>query len=747
MKRLLLVCSTMLTLCLSGNSLIEACFMRSQQPVQVWLDHINVDIKDNVAVKTYRCTFKNPNSVAVVGGTCYMELEPGAQVDNMSVMVDGKELKAEILDTEKAKSVFTEIVKEGGSPALLEFFGNQLIQTKVPKIAPNGTITVKLTYTTVLKKSGGFVRLQMLNTNPKALTQTLKSASVSVNINSSTPIKNIYSPTHEVNIVEKKGWDVAVEWSQENYTPKHPFVLYYQTDESKVAAGIVAHRELDEDGTFMMMLSPTLGFGKGKISESDIMPKDVVFCVDTSGSMLKGNKMEQAKEALKYCVEHLRNGDRFNIVDFSTEPRHFQQEGLTEVTAESRKKALRYVENLHARGGTAIQDALKLSLEHLGESDRLKMIVFTTDGLPTIGERNPEKILKEIDSKNQQDVRLFVFGEGFDVNTKLLDLLALDHRGEADYILPEEDITKKISKFFDRVGSPIMTDLKLEFEGLEVFDVYPKKIQDVYQGEQVVIYGRYRGHGAKQIKLTGFVKGRKETISYPLTFPEYSEDDKNSFVPRLWAGEKVDHLLTEIRKSEGTPPKELIDEVTFLAKRHGILTPYTSFLVTDDVAGKNDGLVRRQLNARLAAPGFAKGAPAPNAAFQQGVGGAAFDAEKAKESLVRDAKQLSETRSANRKSGASAKYYDRAEEYLQKAGRAQSSLTAIRYIGNRTYYRRGKFWYDSRFDDSKDKIARKVKVNEKEYFELLRKDARRAKDLALTDVIVQVGKEWVQIER
>jgi hypothetical protein len=265
----------------------SACFMRSPQPVQVWLDHIHVDITDQVAVKTYHCTFKNPNGNAIVGGTCYMELEPGAQVDNMVVVVNGKESKAEILDVEKANQVFAEIVKEGGSPALLEYYGNQLIQTKVPKVAAGETITVKLTYTTLLKNRGGLVRLQMLNTNPKALMQPLKSASVTVNIKSQTPIKNLYSPTHEIKIVETPDWDVSAKWEQADYLPEHPFVLYYQTSEAELGASLLTHRELSDDGSFMLMLSPTVGKGKGQITEEQILPKDIVFCIDTSGSMIE----------------------------------------------------------------------------------------------------------------------------------------------------------------------------------------------------------------------------------------------------------------------------------------------------------------------------------------------------------------------------------------------------------------------------------------------------------------------------
>ena len=225
----------------------------------------------------------------------------------------------------------------------------------------------------------------------------------------------------------------------------------------------------------MLLLSPTFGSGAGKVSELQILPKDVVFCVDTSGSMLQGNKMQQARGALQYCVESLRAGDRFNIVDFSTVARSFHEGGLLESGDDVKARALNYVEKLAPRGGTAIADALELSLKHLGKSDRLKMILFATDGLPTIGERNPEAILKTIAKKNSQNARIFVFGEGYDVNTKLLDFLALDHRGEADYILPEENISEKISRFFDRVGSPIMTDLDVSFEGLDVKDVFPKR--------------------------------------------------------------------------------------------------------------------------------------------------------------------------------------------------------------------------------------------------------------------------------
>ena len=725
----------------------RACFMRSPLPVQVWLDHIEVQIRDQVATKTYNCTFKNPNPQAIVGGTCYMELEPGAQVDNMSVLVDGKEMPAEILDVEKAREVFQDIVKNGGSPALLEYYGNQLIQTQVPRVAPNGTVTVKLTYTTVLNSRGGLVRMQMLNTNPKASMQPLKSASVSVSITSREPIKNVYSPTHQLKFVEKEGCDVAVEWKQDNYMPRHPFVLYYQMADEPVGATVVAHRELDEEGAFMLMLSPTVGSGKGQVTADQILPKDVVFCVDTSGSMLQDGKMEQARAALKHCVETLRAGDRFNIVDFSTAARNFHENGLAEFNDESKAKALRYVEKLHARGGTAIMEALELSLKHLKTASqpdyggspadgRVQMIVFATDGLPTIGEREPEAILKSIAEKNKQDVRIFVFGEGFDVNTKLLDFLALEHRGEADYILPEENISEKIGRFFDRVGSPLMTDVEISFEGLEVKDVFPKAIPDVFKGEQVIVYGRYTGHGQKTVRVSGIVGGKRQTFEYELEFPEYSEDDKQAFVPRLWAGRKVDFLLSELRKSGmDNMNQELIDEVTYLAKRYGIVTPYTSFLVADDISGP-------------VPPG---NQPLPTAAF----GGAAvrgrltqLEAGSTPAADPRDraasvelSKQAAGARQ-NLSRGYADGFYLRAEEEMRRAGRGGSALEAIHYIGSRTFLKRGDDWYESTYDSEKHGELQNVEVGSEEYFKLLDQDERLAKYLALGQVVVRVKDRW-----
>lgn len=717
---------------LAAGRAADACFVRSPQPMQVWMDHIHVDVVDQVAVKKYDCRFLNPNPRAVVGGVCYMELEPGAQVDNMTVTVDGKETRAEILDVKRANEVFADIVKNGGSPALLEYYGNQLIQTKLPNVRAGGTVTVKLQYTTVLKNRGGAVRLQMLNTNPKALMQPLKSAGVTVRLRSTTPIKNVYSPTHDVKMAEEKDWDVVVKWDEKQYLPKYPFVLYYQTTADNIGATLLAHRELDEDGHFMLLLSPTVGSGAGKVTDEQILPKDVVFCIDSSGSMLQDGKMEQARAALKHCVANLRADDRFNIVDFGTAVRLFEPK-LVPLEDKSKSRATRYIKKLAARGGTAINAALEASLglfDDSPRSERLKMIVFLTDGLPTIGEQDPQKILNAVAKQNSaRNVRLFVFGQGTDVNTRLLDFLALNHRGESEYVLPEENSTKAVSAFFDRVGSPMLTDVKVEADGVRISDVYPQQIPDLYKGEQLVLFGRYEGHGARTIRVTGRFKGETKTFEYHVEFPEVSDDERNAFVPRLWAGRKVDFLLNEIRKAE-REDMELVREVTYLAKLYGIVTPYTSFLMTDDVAKQTAAVQVGNFVTRMRAP-------------DGGLRGKASGYH-----AVKNASDQARNRGGLGRNGVNSYLYSQAELALKQEGKdKQQAMQAIRYVGNRTFYNSTDgVWYDSRFAADRKPRVQNVEVGSAEYLKLLQNNGWLAKYMAQGDVVVQVGKNWYRFE-
>lgn len=746
----------------------EACFVHAPQPVQVWLDHVRIDVVNGVATKSYECAFKNPNGGEIVGGECYMELEPGAQIDGLSVSVDGKETQASILSVEEANRIFTEIVQKGGSPALLEYYGNQLIRTKLPHVPAGKEVTVRLRYTMRLKKAGDLYRISCLNTNPKSLAQTLKAASVTVRIKSDEPVKTVYSPSHKIDFFEEEGWDVGVKWAAENYTPLSPFVLYLQSAPGELAASVIAHRLPGEDGSFLMLLSPTLGVKASDLAAEDVLPKDVVFCVDASGSMLADGKMEQAKAALRHCVSTLRPQDRFNVVAFGTSVKSFHDGGLVEATEENRKAALEFVDGLAARGGTAISKAIETAFGHLaarGSSpDRMAMLLFTTDGLPTIGEKDPLKILAQAKALNTSNVRLFAFGQGYDVNAALLDALAREHQGETDYTLPTEKIDERIAAFFDRVGSPVLTDLKVKIDGLQTEDVFPATLPDLFLGEQVMLVGRYRGFGKKTVTLTGRAGGKEKSYSYEVSFPEFTEDDTADFVPRLWAGRKVEDLLTRLR-GQSAPDKALVEEVTALATRYGIVTPYTSFLLSDagdgttpmapGLAGGAAGALENLQSRFGVAPMFDFDGAAPEAkaiAGRLALDAAEPMAEHVRREQILGAKEISEARKNSAISGNAADFYRQAglalngyAEGVEPTKRDTDALRAVRYIGDRTFYNRAGQWQESTFEPAKVKPQRQIAIGSKDYIDLLNRDARLAKYFALGNVVVNVGGEWTEV--
>src|SRR5262249_25829839 len=320
---------------------------------------------------------------------------------------------------------------------------------------------------------------------------------------------------------------------------------------------------------------------KREIPREEVAPKDIVFVFDTSGSM-NGAKIEQARRALRFILSNLNPHDRFNIIRFNSEVEPFRKE-LVEAAPASLEAARAFVDETKPVGGRATDDALVTAFESLpttrlaSDEGRRTMIVFMTDGQPTIGETSPERILADVARLNHGRARLFVFGVGDDVNTLLLDRLARDGDGTVEYVRPSEDLELKVSAFYNKVAYPVLADLELSLPGVEVTDLYPKRVPDLFAGSQLILFGRYRRPGNVTARLTGQVAGRTRSFNYPVPLPDRERD--NSFIPRLWASRKIGYLLEEIRLHGESA--ELKDEVIRLSKEHGILTPYTAFLVEE----------------------------------------------------------------------------------------------------------------------------------------------------------------------
>jgi Ca-activated chloride channel family protein len=528
---------------------------------------VNVEITDQVATTYVDQVFIN-EAPFQTEGTYIFPLSEGVSVSEFAMFVDGERLEAEMLDSKKARQIYEDIVRRRNDPALLEYMGGGMFRARVFPIPAKGEKRIQLEYSEILKADAGLVKYQYPLNTEKFSNRPLEKVSVSVNLHSTSPLKAIYSPSHQI-IVNRNGeHDAEIEYVDENVKPDRDFLLYYTVSLDDFGLNLLTHRIGNEDGFYLLMLAP-----KPQVDENEVVNKNIVFVFDTSGSM-SGDKITQAKEALKFGINTLKTSDIFNIIDFSTEVRKFKDKPVA-ASGENTQAALKYVGALKATGGTNINEAL---LEGLKQFENTAMIVFLTDGQPTVGITNNDEIIQNVKASNAQSTRLFVFGVGYDVNTHLLDRLATENSGVSEYVRPEENIEVKISAFFSKVSNPVLSKLKLNMSSVVTLDVYPKQLPDLFAGMQLIQFGRYQNAGNTAITLTGEINSQTQQFVYEGTFAQ--ENAENDFLPRLWATRKVGYLLDQIRLNGEN--QELVDEIVRLGKLYGIITPYTSFLITED---------------------------------------------------------------------------------------------------------------------------------------------------------------------
>jgi Ca-activated chloride channel homolog len=488
--------------------------------------------------------------------------------------VDGREVKGELVEADKARQIYTSIVRQTQDPGLLEYMGNNLIRLRVFPVPPRGDQKVALSFTSVAQQENGLVEyVYPLKGNGRAA-QTLEKFAVKVDLKSQHPLTNIYSPSHAIAMTRPSDRRALITFEKDGALLDRDFQLYYQAGGKDVGLTALAHRPVSDKGYFMLLVSP-----RAELSRSQQAPRDMVFVLDTSGSM-RGKRIAQARNALKYCLKNLTPKDRFALINFATTVNKYHEQ-LLPASQENLEQARKWVEELEATGGTAINDALQTALGmRKADSGRTFTVVFFTDGMPTIGETDAEKILKNVQQLNTASTRIFTFGVGDDVNATLLDRLADQSRAPSTFVRENEDIEHKVSSLYAKISNPVLTDLKLAVGGdIKLSEVYPPQLPDLFHGTQLVVLGRYTGKGHVAIKLNGNVGKDAKEFVYEVTFPEKTVEDKG-FVEDLWARRKVGYLLDQIRVNG--QKKELVEEVVTLAKRYGITTPYTSYLVVPD---------------------------------------------------------------------------------------------------------------------------------------------------------------------
>jgi Ca-activated chloride channel family protein len=528
MRRCLPVLAVLL--CWAGTTHAHGLIIPDEKsvPPLAMLEHkVTIAIDEQVAVTKVEQTFRN-HTDRRLEATYVFPVPKGASVTKFTMWVDGKKVDGELVPAEQARQIYTSIVRRTQDPGLLEYMGNNLLRMKVFPIPPKGDQKVAFSYTSENPKESGLVEYAYpLKTDGKA-TATLKTFSIKATIKSEHGIQNVYSPTHALTVKRTNDKEVAIDFERDQGLLDKDFQLFYATGGKDVGLTAMTHRPVaSEHGYFMLLVTP-----KVEMSKKYEVPRDIVMVLDTSGSM-RGVKMEQAKKALKYCLNNLGSKDRFALMNFATTVNKYK-DGLLENTSDQLEQARKWVDGLEATGGTAINDALAQALDmRTKDEGRTFTIVFFTDGEPTIGETNPSKILKNVFGKNTANTRIFTFGVGDDVNATFLDQLAEGTRAVATYVRPAEDIEAKVSSLHAKISHPVLTNLKLTAtNGISFSEMYPAQLPDLFHGQQLTVLGRFTGKGASAIRLTGMVGMETKEFAYDFKFADKTNDDK-AFVEQI----------------------------------------------------------------------------------------------------------------------------------------------------------------------------------------------------------------------
>jgi len=649
--------------------------------------HVDIKIDNQVAQTAVDQVFIN-NFHRDIEGTYIFPIPEDASISKFSMFVGGEEIKGKILDKDEARRIYQDIVRRKKDPALLEYFKDGMFKASVYPIPANGETRIKLDYSEVLRLNGGICGYRYTLATEKFSRDPLQSVKLTVKIDSKTPIKSIYSPSHNIKIEKEDDHHARVTYVEENTRPDKDFLLYYTVSEEDIGFSLLPFEDEDHQGYFLAMISPQVEVAADRTSS-----KNIIFILDTSGSM-KGEKIKQAKGALSFCLNSLNEGDRFNVIDFDDQIRTLET-GLVRARQENVREALSFVDRCEAEGGTNINDALLTGLEQIEDASGASFVIFLTDGLPTVGQTDINTILKNVRGANRSSIRIFVFGVGYDVNTRLLDRLAQDNHATSDYVRPSEDIEVKVSSFYKKVSHPILTDIRLSISDVEVYDLYPKELPDIFKGSQLLVLGKYKNGGHTEVRLTGSAQGTNRRFTYEVNF---SPDDKNDFIPRLWATRRIGYLIDELRLHGHS--KELVDEVVRLSKKYGIITEYTSFLVDADY--------------RLAAHQLAP---------------------QAEENLMGRLKVEVGAGAVNqaKKMRAYSQAAQAPQGYLDAEGKEQR-MTKVVQIGTKTFFSKNGLWVDTEYEGKIDAI--KVKRFSEAYFKLLSKVPEVGRFFALGDEVI-----------
>lgn len=549
---------------------------------------VQVTVDNGVATVEVDEWFLNSGDRVAEGHYLY-PLPADAALSGTSLYQGETELRGEVMDADEARAIYEEIVRRRADPALIEYLGDGLFRARVFPIEPGERRRVTLRYMQILEPAGESLHFR----TPGALRPTMpvrpepgpndpRDAQPRIGANAPvhltmtvTPASDWldpFSPSHALDI-DRRGDELRIDVAE----AEGRVSVFLPRSGDLVGLSVLPHRPAGEDGFVLLSLTPPAPGNERP------EPRDVVVVVDVSGSMA-GRKIEQARTAVRGLLEGLGRDDRFRLVSFSNAVHQLETEWLPARGA-SLDEATRWIDELRADGGTNIDGALDAAFGVEPGRDRLPVVVFLTDGLPTVGERDPDRITAEAEGRRGR-YRVFAFGVGHDVNTRLLDRLSEATRGTTQYVEPGEDVERALSLLATRISHPVFTDLRIVESPVAISEWYPVHIPDLFAGETLTLLARYRGEGEGRVVIEGRRGGRLRTVATEAVFPRVQR--ANAGLPRLWAARKVGHLTRQLWTEGETP--DLVEEIRTTALRYGLPSPFTSILVQEPEALVTDGV-------------------------------------------------------------------------------------------------------------------------------------------------------------
>ena len=659
---------------------------------------VRVELVDRVLRYEISETFVNRGSR--VGEADYMfPLPKGAAFQDLKLSIDGEMVAGETMSADRARQIYEEIVRSQRDPALLEWMGYGLLRARIFPIAPGEEKKVVVRFQVVAPREGDALRVDYFRGLRTSRTETGRQpegrTSFVLRYPDDPAYGIAYSPTHSITTGHGSARRVEVRDARGEVT-----VLIPVRRASRAAISLLTNAPGNDDGFALITLSPPALAPRP-------VPRDLTFVLDVSGSM-GGQKMEQARAAGKQFLQYLSPIDRFRLIDFSSDVRTFRDDFVVASSANVRA-AQRYLDDLEAQGSTNISGALEEALSTPVQAGRLPIILFLTDGLPTVGERDAGAIASSV-ARRRGSRRLFTFGIGADLNVSLIEQVALEGRGTASFVRPEESVERAVGIVASRLTSPLVTDVRVRADGVRLRKMHPSGPVDIFAGEDLVILARYDGSGSATLRFEGQTTNGPVSWATNVRFPERSRE--NAFVARLWATQRVGYLSAEKRKHGGS--REVDDEIRELGERYGIPTEFSSYLVLEPgmnprVRGRiGSGTIQLNESVVTGATG-ARDAGAPAPAAQR------FEA----------AKMASAQRAATNMAAADSLSGLRDE-------------ARIRRLGNVTFVLRDSVWTDVRF--RKELATLRVQPFSAAYFRLIEALPELRETFAFSERMIVAGR-------